>query len=329
MQKIKLFFVLFFLALSLSAEDIYSAYKKDFATFQFAVETEYKNFEPLQMQYPEYFGIISEMKSETQNESSFHSPKMDSLVSEYLYQKTQIQSRNETSLIFGFIGLALFGVVAVFLVIVYFVFINEQQKQRIIMSAIISEIEKERSRIACELHDSVAQDLRASSISKNPDRKTELEMKAISNIRSICFNLNPPGLEQNRLDNSIRELCSNFQSASGIETNLFIDEKINFENFTGEEKINIYRIIQESLNNVLKHSQSDSVSVTVQQFQQKIAIEISDDGIGFDVENPPAADSEEKHFGLNSMEQRAKILGGKFKVTSEKNVGTVVRLELN
>lgn len=206
------------------------------------------------------------------------------------------------------------------------------------LRAVIKGQEEERARIARELHDTVAQDLR---YCKNLLEKENLERKNIEEIDSILAktllqvramsgNLTPPDITKNDLCVNVLNLCQmiNQQIQNDDETKLeirFVENgKVDTSFLTEEENLNLFRIIQESLVNILKHAEASEATVLIRNevFDEKrgIYIFITDDGKGFDVEKPAPAG----HFGLAGMNERADLIGAKLKITSEKGEGTQI-----
>ncbi|WP_407425967.1 sensor histidine kinase [Treponema sp.] len=132
--------------------------------------------------------------------------------------------------------------------------------------------EEERARIARELHDTVAQDLRyCRSLSlklSDQDLQSDISKildKSISEVRSMSYNLAPPDITKNDLCANVINLCNTFEEFSDIEIRLTIPENTDTSFLTKEENLNLYRIIQEALNNILKHAQADEVTVLLQK----------------------------------------------------------------
>jgi signal transduction histidine kinase len=92
----------------------------------------------------------------------------------------------------------------------------------------------------------------------------------------------------------------------------------------GSLKILIYRILQESLNNVAKHSGADTVNLCLRKNKQKIELYIEDNGKGFDLHEVLQADSNERGLGLQSIRERTELFGGAININSEKGKGTTI-----
>jgi signal transduction histidine kinase len=125
------------------------------------------------------------------------------------------------------------------------------------------------------------------------------------------------------LTSTIEEMVEQVEGSSGIEINCDV-ERID-DLFSKENEINLYRIIQECLNNIVKHSGAARASVSVFRDQGNLVLSIRDNGRGFD-----AAHAVTRHvgLGLNGIAERAKILGGTYLIKSVNGEGTTVTVEI-
>lgn len=201
--------------------------------------------------------------------------------------------------------------------------------------------EKERQRIARDLHDSSLQDLthlvhqvELSSlyIDKDP-LKAKLELasvesglrKVIDDIRNRIYDLRPMTFD----DLGLRETILNFFSVLNRKGYFEILEDIDDieDEFSEEEKelslLMIYRIIQECVQNGMEHSKGNQIKVVLKKKNEFILIEIADNGIGFDLEE---AGKKDRHFGLSVVKERVFLLGGEMKIDTEH--GTTVSIEI-
>jgi signal transduction histidine kinase len=197
--------------------------------------------------------------------------------------------------------------------------------------------------IARELHDSVAQELSAikmgydsliDSHSEIPEdiRERTLALsktlqKTISAVRDLSYDLRPPELEKAGIIQSLFNFCSEFSEKHDIHVDFYSVgmENIELDDFT---KINIYRLVQEGLNNVNKHAQASHVDVMFSYTHPDIVLRITDNGRGFDVEKRLAAITAEKRMGLRSMQERVTLLGGMMSVQSIPLHGTKITIKL-
>ena len=197
---------------------------------------------------------------------------------------------------------------------------------------LIESQEAERKRIAQEIHDGLGQSL---LVIKNRailglaageklkadeqfDEIRESVTDALSEVRVISQNLRPLHLERLGLTSTIEEMIEQLDAASELEINYDI-EQIDGR-LTSENEINLYRIVQECLNNVVKHSEATKASVSAFIDKDQLVLTIRDNGKGFDRERV----GERHGLGLNGMAERARILGGTLSIDSEIGKGTTV-----
>jgi signal transduction histidine kinase len=171
--------------------------------------------------------------------------------------------------------------------------------------------EAERRRIFRELHDDVLPELRGQAVS--------------SRIRDICAELLPPGFERLALKDAIAGLCSRFSRRTRIECGVSIAENLDFSILPVEHQLHLYRMIQESLTNIEKHSRAKTAAVTARMEQtpagQSILMSVSDDGVGMGKEASAG-------FGMNTLYQRAAIIGARLRFSSGEGEGMMVYIEI-
>ena len=213
------------------------------------------------------------------------------------------------------------------------------EKQNIILKRqtymLAATQEKEREKIARDLHDGVGQSLVAlkinlgliynsakeSSLKEQTYRSIKLADHTIEEIRNVMHNLKPVGLKQNGLAESIRDLCEKLNGLSHIRFTYDIGG--NLPRWDEPIEINIYRIVQESLTNSIKHSGATEVDVNIFTINEKTAlIRISDNGRGFNINVVSSG------LGLTSIRERADVINAKIIIDSEKGNGTRILLEV-
>ncbi len=197
-------------------------------------------------------------------------------------------------------------------------------------AAVIEGEEKERERIARELHDSVGQMLTAirfqfETLDIETDKKTEVKKmidESISEIRKISHNAMPSGLLDLGLESALQSLCSKMSIPGkiSIELDYHRENKSIVLNF--DIRVCLYRIAQECLNNILKHSDATRALVIVTKSFASIEMEISDNGKGFDIDNS------DHGKGHKNITERAEILGGTVDINSSHAKGTKIRVLL-
>ena len=199
--------------------------------------------------------------------------------------------------------------------------------------------ESERTRIACELHDSLVQNL---LVAKNrsllgmknvfePERVTK-ELSEISNaltdaideVREIAHNLRPYQLDRLGLTQALQSLAGRMNESS---TTIFLADIDNIdEMFTSETSTILYRIVQESVNNILKHAGASEASISVKGNPEGVGIVVRDNGCGFRSDHSSAPNSQ--GFGLSGISQRVRMLGGGLTVESAPATGTTISINI-
>ena len=214
---------------------------------------------------------------------------------------------------------------------------------RILSNQLLSAEEKERKRIARELHDGIGQALSAIKFSvenslgqlrkiSEPSALESLEalipltQKTIEEVRNIVKDLRPSILDDLGILATITWFCREFQKVyTGIRIEADIDVRENI--IPSSLKTVIYRILQEALNNVAKHSRADRVQLSLLEKDNRIKMRIQDNGAGFDVSQTISLKPSRRGFGLASMRERAGLSGADFEVISRAGQGTTVRVE--
>ncbi len=211
---------------------------------------------------------------------------------------------------------------------------------RILSKQLLSAEEKERKRIARELHDGIGQALSAIKFSvenslsqlRNEADQSELRpleavipltQKTIEEVRRIVKYLRPSILDDLGILATITWFCREFQNVyAGIRIKRKIDIQEN--DIPSPLKTVIYRILQEALNNVAKHSRADLVRLALKKFDGRIELRIQDNGEGFDLAKTISLKPSQRGFGLASMRERAELSGAAFNINSIAGTGTVV-----
>ena len=245
-------------------------------------------------------------------------------------------------------------IISVFLFIIYKNYEkkrNEAKQMGIYSRFMIDGIETERSRISKEIHDTVLQDIKALSfkyelidsadVQNNESLKDELISQTnscISQLRAICNNLTPIELSGNNKDINgfilaIHNLIDQFTAKSGIECILKMQDKLDISSLSMKQTINIFRIIQEALNNIEKHAKASIVSIIItiiqNNNQKMLKVYITDNGVGFNSEKLLKETAlQYGHFGISNMRNRAKDINARFSISSEINSGTEIKLEV-
>lgn len=218
-----------------------------------------------------------------------------------------------------------------------------QAAQQAFSRQLIDSQENERKRIAAELHDSLGQRLiiiknrallllqaRASASTLADSQREQIEAisadvsEAVHEVKEISYNLRPYRLDRLGLAAALRGMIETAAAASSIAFSAEID---NIDDvFPKPAEINFYRVIQECVNNVLKHSNAAQASVCIRRTPARLTATVRDDGSGF---APDSASSDSQGFGLTGISERTQLLGGKASIHSTPGHGTTVTIEID
>ncbi|MGE5463928.1 MAG: sensor histidine kinase, partial [Syntrophothermus sp.] len=219
----------------------------------------------------------------------------------------------------------------------------EESQQRETMRAelfrrVVAAQESERQRIARDLHDETGQSLTAIGMGlrglsgKLGPRNKEamatlhkletLTADSLKELQRLMTDLRPSHLDDLGLSSALRWYASRIQEHSSL--NIRVDIHQEERDLDDAMKITIFRIIQESLNNVIKHSEATHVNIHVHFEEKRVRINVFDNGVGFDREQVQQRRTSRPSLGLAGMEERAALLGGTVTVQSRPGYGTEV-----
>jgi signal transduction histidine kinase len=215
----------------------------------------------------------------------------------------------------------------------------EKEKQLLAAEAVLQGQEEERTRLAKDLHDGLGGMLSGIKYSFTTmkvnliltpenalafERSMNMLDSSIKELRLVAHNLMPENLVKFGLDTALKDFCRDI-TASGVI-------KVNYHSF-GMEQLNlsqnteviIYRIIQELINNTIKHAEAKEAIVQLQLQNKQLQITVEDDGKGFDVNSLAIA----KGIGWSNIKNRVEYLKGTVTIVSEKDKGTGITIEVN
>jgi two-component system, NarL family, sensor histidine kinase UhpB len=202
---------------------------------------------------------------------------------------------------------------------------------------VVNAQEEERKRIARELHDDTAQVLTAQLLrlktieavgaNLDPDGLSQLidmTAEALEDVRHMAHELRPPSIDDLGLHASVESLTAQFRERFGIPIRYHYEG--SKRRLPAGIEIAMYRIIQEALTNVAKHSKATSANVQIGADEHVVWAKVEDQGIGFDPQNFDRTDG--SGLGLFGMQERTALFGGKLKIDSAPGRGTIVSVQI-
>jgi signal transduction histidine kinase len=205
----------------------------------------------------------------------------------------------------------------------------ERRKNEVISQA----EEEEKKKIARELHDGLGQNMVLLNLlfqSLKPSTEQEGQYTEVSNLlqscirelKEIAYSLLPPELE-NGFINAINRFSNRINTLGKINFLLDIEDGFLESDLGSIDKFNLYRIVQEFINNSIKHAQAETLGFKMYKAESDIIIEVSDDGIGFELEKV------EKGLGIQNLQHRMKMSNIKGSLISSPNNGSKLIIEIN
>ena len=201
---------------------------------------------------------------------------------------------------------------------------------------LIDAQEQERQRLAAELHDSLGQNLSiiknkafqalncpgvSADVADHLNAISQFATETIAEVRDLVRNLRPVLIQQLGLTDSLRELLDRVRQSCSIRLEVRIE---NVEDLIrGSSATQLYRIVQEALSNLIKHSGADSADFRLERDIHCVRLRLSDNGAGFDVNHPTRGG-----FGLRNIAERVQMLGGRMNLDSTPGTGTKLIVEL-
>lgn len=222
---------------------------------------------------------------------------------------------------------------------------NKQQHQEFELKSAMAQIEsqnklqEQRLSISRDLHDNIGAQLTfiisslentkfgipnlETAVEKRLDKISDFTRNTIVELRDTIWAMNKADFTMEDLSSRIFNFVEQAQSANqNILFNFSIDENLKNKKFSSVVGVNLYRTIQESVNNAMKYANAHHIVINAEKFQEGLKIEIKDDGKGFDTKNVDVGN------GLLNMKKRMEEIGGNFSINSEIGKGTSVNVEL-
>lgn len=219
---------------------------------------------------------------------------------------------------------------------------ESEEKLHFLSSQLMNAQEEERKRIAGELHDQLGQDLMVLKLqlrslqervkgsgpqaTRDVERIRDYIHGIAENVRRLSRNLSPAVLEDLGLQAGLRWLIEEAEKLYGIDITAEIEdlEKV----FSGGQEIILFRIFQEALTNIGKHSRATHVRIASRMEDGSFSLDIEDNGVGLDPEEALGRREGNKGFGLTTMHERARMLGGQLQIRGQKGSGCKIHLEI-
>lgn len=217
---------------------------------------------------------------------------------------------------------------------------DRRQQQGEYLRRVMRAQEDERSRVARDLHDTVAQDLAALRLEaerlavraqRDPalaDQLSDFEDRAremLETVRRILLDLRSSVLESLGFVPAVKWLLERLERENGLKPRLLVDGD---EELEYDSAIMLFRIVQEALLNVAQHARAERVFVSIRMTPSEIELDIEDDGVGFDPLRRRGSDQTSRGLGILGMEERAQLLGGELHIASRPTEGTSIRVHI-
>jgi two-component system NarL family sensor kinase len=268
------------------------------------------------------------------------SPEGDPLLFEVYYSAAAIETRQEQifaqfrPITLTALGMVVLVATGLLWALTRRLWRSAEDRERLLRAAVDAS-EGERVRIARDLHDGVVQDLAGASFAISalartpgvpPTARTGLESAgeslrtSLRALRSLMVEIYPPDLQADGLVAALDDLLAP-AAAAGIAATAHVTAA---EDASDEAVALVWRVAQEAVRNALRHSGADTLRVSVDGFEDRLVLEVTDDGRGFDPDHRHGAE----HFGLRGLSSLIADAGGRLDVRSAPGAGTMIRLEI-
>ncbi len=220
----------------------------------------------------------------------------------------------------------------------YRTLIKQRENLRLMAEHVITAQEQERKRISRELHDDIGQALMAHMLNlrnlqiEAPANSTVIEQRlndliadtqqTLNKMRVLAQDLRPPLLDTLDFKVAVQTFCQEAGARSGLTVTVDVDE--NLGEFSDIYSITLYRFLQETITNVIKHSKATQLWVELSRDENDITLTVQDNGIGFSDQELPNSDG----IGIPGLSERLTIVGGELKISSSASKGTIISAHL-
>ena len=218
---------------------------------------------------------------------------------------------------------------------------ESENRLRVLSSQLLTAQESERKRIALELHDGIGQMLtaikfkvesilqeegkgKAKAKEKSFEAIIPMVRESVDEVRRMQMDLRPSTLDDLGVLATLGWFCREYQK---IYSHIHIEKEIGLQEneVSTPRKVVIYRLTQEAMNNIAKHSQADLIHLSLRRMENEIELVIKDNGMGFDLEEILSPERSKRGLGLSSMRERTELSGGAFTIESTQGKGTTIR----
>lgn len=212
---------------------------------------------------------------------------------------------------------------------------DDREQLRRLANKVIGAHEEERKRIARELHDETAQVLFAqllqvTALKTSPNQDVRdtadvlegMTVEAIESVRRLALELRPPALDDLGLREALYDYVERFSQQADMQVE--IHSTVIKDRLRSEGELALYRVAQEALTNVLRHSRATRARIDLNHQGSSVCLSVEDDGIGFDISASKDGDGRRRGIGLFSMEERLSLVGGTLKISRVHPHGTRV-----
>ncbi|HYK19405.1 MAG TPA: PAS domain S-box protein, partial [Pyrinomonadaceae bacterium] len=220
---------------------------------------------------------------------------------------------------------------------------KEVEEERLeLLRRLVRAQEDEQRRISRELHDQMGQSLAALLLGlkslkdavpgerakEQVQRLQDITSRIADEMHSLIRELRPTALDDLGLHTALANYIEEWSQQSTIAADFHANGLLNGR-LDSQLESTVYRIVQEALNNVMKHAQAQSVSVILEKRGSRLSVIVEDDGIGFDVEGLMKIPASNRRFGLLGMQERVMLVNGSFNIESTPGLGTTVLVHID
>ncbi|NRB63081.1 MAG: tetratricopeptide repeat protein [Saprospiraceae bacterium] len=199
----------------------------------------------------------------------------------------------------------------------------EEEQKRMAAQSMMAGEEAERTRLARELHDSLGSMLSSIKLSLGQDNTAELVDRANVELRRIAHNLVPEALDRFGLMAAIEDICDEWKAHSSVDI-IFQHYNLDESQLTGPQKLTIFSITQELVNNAIKHASPSEILIQIMGYTEGLHATIEDNGQGFSID--PEDEYHGNGIGLQNVRSRIAFWGGTMEIDSQEGKGSTIAI---